>query len=102
MRNRIVAALDRTILPGLSGSITADFYKTPDDFAHDYLSVHGAGFSVAPLFRQSAWFRFHNQAEGIKTSTSRGPEPTPEPDCQAFCAPRRSSMHLSRRLGGRP
>ena len=66
LRNRIVAALDRTILPGLSGSITADFYKTPDDFAHDYLSVHGAGFSVAPLFRQSAWFRFHNQAEGIQ------------------------------------
>ena len=66
LRNRIVAALDRTILPGLAGSITADFYKTPDDFAHDYLSVHGAGFSVAPLFRQSAWFRFHNQAEGIQ------------------------------------
>jgi phytoene desaturase len=21
---------------------------------------------VAPLFRQSAWFRFHNRAEGIK------------------------------------
>ena len=66
LRNRIVAALDRTILPGLSAAITADFYKTPDDFAQDYLSVHGAGFSVAPLFRQSAWFRFHNQAEGIR------------------------------------
>ena len=66
LRNRIVAALDRTILPGLRETITADFYKTPDDFAHDYLSVHGAGFSVAPLFRQSAWFRFHNRAEGIE------------------------------------
>ena len=66
LRNRIVAALDRTILPGRRETITADFYKTPDDFAHDYLSVHGAGFSVAPLFRQSAWFRFHNRAEGIE------------------------------------
>ena len=66
LRNRIVAALDRTILPGLRETITADFYKTPDDFAHDYLSVHGAGFSVAPLFRQAAWFRFHNRAEGIE------------------------------------
>lgn len=66
LRDRIVAALDRTILPGLAESITAEFYKTPEDFRSDYLSVHGAGFSVAPLFRQSAWFRFHNRAEGIK------------------------------------
>ena len=66
LRDRIVAALERTILPGLSEVITADFYKTPVDFQHDYRSEQGAGFSVAPLFRQSAWFRFHNQAEGIK------------------------------------
>ena len=66
LRDRIVAALDRTILPGLAATITADFFKTPEDFRDDYLSVHGAGFSVAPLFRQSAWFRFHNRAEGIK------------------------------------
>jgi phytoene desaturase len=39
---------------------------TPDDFKDDYLSEHGAGFSIAPIFRQSAWFRFHNRAEGIR------------------------------------
>ena len=66
LRDRIVAALDRTILPGLAESITAEFSMTPQDFKHDYLSVNGAGFSVAPLFRQSAWFRFHNRAEGIR------------------------------------
>lgn len=66
LRDRIVDALDATLLPGLRQSITADFFKTPEDFQHDYLSVHGSGFSVAPLFRQSAWFRFHNRAEGIK------------------------------------
>jgi phytoene desaturase len=65
LRDRIVAALDRTILPGLAQTITAEFCMTPKDFQHDYLSVHGAGFSVAPIFRQSAWFRFHNRAEGI-------------------------------------
>ncbi len=65
LRDRIVGALDRTILPGLAETITAEFSMTPRDFKHDYLSVHGAGFSVAPLFRQSAWFRFHNRAEGI-------------------------------------
>jgi phytoene desaturase len=66
LQHRIVAALERTILPGLRETITAVFYKTPEDFASDYLSVHGAGFSIAPIFRQSAWFRFHNRAEGIQ------------------------------------
>ena len=66
LQSRIVAALDRTILPGLAECITSDFFMTPEDFQSDYLSKHGAGFSVAPLFRQSAWFRFHNRAEGIK------------------------------------
>ncbi len=66
LRDRIVRSLDETMLPGLQETITADFYMTPEDFKSDYLSVHGAGFSVAPLFRQSAWFRFHNRAEGIR------------------------------------
>ena len=66
LRDRIVTALDSTILPGLSETITAEFCMTPEDFKHDYLSVNGAGFSLAPLFRQSAWFRFHNRAEGIR------------------------------------
>ncbi len=63
-QQRIVDALHRTMLPGLKDHITADFFMTPEDFRDDYLSVNGAGFSVAPLFRQSAWFRFHNRAEG--------------------------------------
>ena len=64
LRDRIVAALDETILPGLGERIRADFWMTPEDFATDYLSPSGAGFSIAPLFTQSAWFRFHNKAEG--------------------------------------
>ncbi len=66
LQGRIVDALDKTMLPGLKDAITADFFMTPQDFADDYLSVAGAGFSVAPLFRQSAWFRFHNKAEGLE------------------------------------
>ena len=66
LRDRIVEALQRTMLLNLSSTITADFYKTPEDFKNDYLSVNGAGFSIAPIFRQSAWFRFHNRGEGIK------------------------------------
>lgn len=66
LQTRIVNALENTILPGLSTCITNDFYMTPENFRSDYLSAHGAGFSVAPLFHQSAWFRFHNKAEGIR------------------------------------
>ncbi len=66
LQKRILSELERTMLPGLSDSITSVFDMTPDDFATRYLSVAGAGFSVSPFFTQSAWFRFHNKAEGIK------------------------------------
>lgn len=64
--DKIVAALEGTILPGLQQTIRVPFFMTPEDFAHDYLSVAGSGFSIAPLFHQSAWFRFHNKGEGIE------------------------------------
>jgi len=66
LQSRIVHALDATMLPQLKQHIVADFFMTPEDFRDNYLSVAGAGFSVAPLFRQSAWFRYHNRGEGPK------------------------------------
>jgi len=66
LRDRIVRALEATILPDLSRHIQSDFFMSPEDFAHDYLSVKGSGFSVAPIFSQSAWFRFHNKSETLK------------------------------------
>jgi phytoene desaturase len=62
----ILQALEETMMPGLRDCITARFHMTPKDFEQRYHSVHGAGFSIAPIFRQSAWFRFHNRAEGIR------------------------------------
>lgn len=62
---RILEALEGSLMPGLRAHVRASFHRTPRDFARDYCSVHGTGFSVAPLFRQSAWFRFHNRAEGL-------------------------------------
>jgi len=53
-------------MPGLEDSVRAPFYMTPQHFRDNYQSVHGSGFSIAPLFRQSAWFRFHNRAEGLR------------------------------------
>jgi len=66
LQERIIDALDGTMLPGLRDNIRAPFFMTPEDFQDRYLSVAGAGFSIAPHFTQSAWFRFHNQSERLK------------------------------------
>lgn len=66
MRDNIIEQLSKGILPELKQHITADFYKTPDDFQEQFHSPHGAGFSITPIFRQSAWFRFHNQDKHIQ------------------------------------
>ena len=64
--DKIIDALERTIMPDLSAHIVHRFAKTPTDFEQDFSSVAGSGFSIAPTFNQSAWFRFHNKAEGPK------------------------------------
>ena len=61
LRDRVVAMLEERVLPGLSSHIVTERAMAPPDFAQDYLSRHGAGFSVAPTLLQSAWFRFHNK-----------------------------------------
>ena len=66
LKSRILSALDRTLLPGITESAVESFWMTPEDFSRDYLSEAGAGFSSSPTLQQSAWFRFHNQAEGIR------------------------------------
>jgi phytoene desaturase len=66
MRDATVKYLERTILPNLSQTIVDDFYVTPDHFQKNLNSLHGAGFSIQPIFSQSAWFRFHNKAPGIE------------------------------------
>ena len=65
LRDRIITALEETILPELSSVIDEVFWMTPEDFAKDYRSMHGAGFSIEPRLTQSAWFRFHNRDSGI-------------------------------------
>lgn len=63
---RVVDALGQRTLPGLKDQIVDQFFMTPVDFEQRYLSPAGAGFSVSPVFTQSAWFRFHNRGEGPK------------------------------------
>jgi phytoene desaturase len=62
----ILKALGETMMPGLEDHVVERFHMTPADIRERYLSVHGAGFSIAPILRQSAWFRFHNRAESLR------------------------------------
>ncbi len=64
LQERVVRALSDSLLPGLDQTICSDFFMTPKDFSSRYLATDGSGFSIAPTFRQSAWFRFHNHTEG--------------------------------------
>ena len=66
LRDQILSALESTILPGLSDVIEEVFWMTPEDFASDYRSMHGAGFSIAPRLTQSAYFRYHNRDAAVK------------------------------------
>jgi phytoene desaturase len=61
LQTRIIKALEQTILPNLQENISDEFFMTPVDFKNNYRSTHGAGFSIAPNFSQSAWFRYHNK-----------------------------------------
>jgi phytoene desaturase len=45
LRDRIVAALHATLLPGLADTITAEFAMTPEDFYKDYDAEAGAGLA---------------------------------------------------------
>jgi phytoene desaturase len=64
-KEHVISVLSNKILFDLKKYIVNDFYMSPEDFKSDYLSYQGSGFSISPLFTQSAWFRFHNKSELI-------------------------------------
>mgnify|MGYP001157600164 FL=1 len=66
IRAQVQAQLEQTLLPGLGDCLESSFFVTPDDFQTRFNTHLGSGFSIAPIFRQSAWFRFHNQSEELK------------------------------------
>ena len=66
LAEKIINALDETILPNLSDTAEEIFWMTPNDFKNDYRSMYGAGFSIEPTLTQSAWFRYHNKHKMIE------------------------------------
>ncbi len=64
-KNQIISLLEERLLPGLSNHIVTDKFLTPEYFRSDLLSQFGAGFSLQPIFTQSAYFRFHNRSKRL-------------------------------------
>jgi phytoene desaturase len=64
-KKQLIERLEKTILPGLSEQIVTEKLITPKYFSDELLSLHGAGFSIQPIFTQSAYFRFHNRSKQI-------------------------------------
>ncbi len=62
---RILAELERRLLPDLSKHLKTRFFVTPNYFATELRSMNGAAFGIEPTLRQSAYFRYHNRSEDV-------------------------------------
>jgi phytoene desaturase len=60
-RDKILARLERELIPGLRENLVTCRIFTPGDFATELNAWHGSAFSLEPLLTQSAWFRTHNR-----------------------------------------
>jgi len=65
-RRIVLSILEQRALPGLRDSLCFAESVDPRYFRDHLLSDLGAGFSIAPLLSQSAWFRFHNRADRVR------------------------------------
>ncbi|TPE46459.1 phytoene desaturase [Amaricoccus solimangrovi] len=63
---RILAALEARVIPGLRAHLRVKRAFTPADFAGALNAHHGSAFSVEPILAQSAWFRPHNRDRTLR------------------------------------
>lgn len=54
---RVLAEIERRLIPDLSDRIVTRFHYTPRDFAGDMGAHLGSAFGPEPVLTQSAWFR---------------------------------------------
>lgn len=64
-RENVIKILQERVLPNLSSELVFGEAVDPRYFRDALMSPLGAGFSIAPLLRQSAWFRFHNRMDKV-------------------------------------
>lgn len=63
--DRILAALEDSLLPDLRQHVVTKRWIHPETFRDELRSYQGSAFSCAPRLEQSAWFRPHNRADHI-------------------------------------
>ena len=63
--DRILAEIERRLIPELRERIVTRFHYAPSDFATDLNAHLGSAFSLEPILTQSAWFRVHNRDDKI-------------------------------------
>ncbi len=66
LQGRVFDRLEATLMPDLRARLVTATHHTPMYFRDSLNTFNGSGFSIAPEFTQSAWFRFHNKAEGLE------------------------------------
>jgi phytoene desaturase len=64
-KDTVIKILEDRLMPGLSSELVFGEAVDPRYFRDALMSPLGAGFSIAPLLSQSAWFRFHNRMDRI-------------------------------------
>ena len=62
---RILAEIQRRLIPDLQDRIVTKFSYAPPDFRDDLGAHLGSAFSLEPILSQSAWFRTHNRDDAI-------------------------------------
>jgi phytoene desaturase len=65
-RDRIYEYLESHGIPDLRANLVTTRHITPKTFAEELNSERGAAFSIQPVLRQSAYFRFHNRSEEVE------------------------------------
>jgi phytoene desaturase len=65
-RDKLYAYLETAGIPGLRANLVTTRHITPKTFAEELNSNFGAAFSIQPVLRQSAYFRFHNRSEEVQ------------------------------------
>jgi phytoene desaturase len=65
LREAVINRLEARLLHGLRANLVTELALDPRYFRDSLLSHYGAAFSVAPLFYQSGYFRYHNKVPGM-------------------------------------
>jgi phytoene desaturase len=63
--DRILAEIEKRLIPDLRERIVTQFHYTPKNFEQDLHAHMGSAFSLEPVLTQSAWFRTHNRDDVI-------------------------------------